>query len=135
MHAHKLKVAALLDSDNAGAQVAKLDVLVHTLGHKAILRTSDYTIPKIENAEIEDLLRTTLPIVAKEHLLLDVTAKVAKVPLRLVGVFEAEAKDFSRYRLAKAFLRWSRDHTADDLSEVERKQWSALIGAINSALK
>ena len=33
--AHNLKVAALLDSDNAGEQAAKQDVLVHRLGRKA----------------------------------------------------------------------------------------------------
>jgi hypothetical protein len=40
LHAQKLKVAALLDSDSAGNQAAQQDVLVHTLGNKAVLRTS-----------------------------------------------------------------------------------------------
>ncbi|SUC46503.1 Uncharacterised protein [Providencia stuartii] len=39
---HNLKVAALLDSDNAGDQAAKQEVLVHRLGNKRILRTSDF---------------------------------------------------------------------------------------------
>ena len=41
LHAQKLRVAALLDSDAAGDQAATQDVLVHTLGNKAILRTRD----------------------------------------------------------------------------------------------
>src|SRR5207244_2676255 len=41
LHAQKLKVAALLDSDAAGDQAANQDVLVITLGNKAILRTKD----------------------------------------------------------------------------------------------
>jgi predicted ATP-dependent endonuclease of OLD family len=42
LHAQKLKVAALLDSDAAGDQAARQDTLVHTLGSKAILRTHDF---------------------------------------------------------------------------------------------
>ena len=42
LHAQGLKVAALLDSDNAGDQAAKQDTLVHTLGNKRILRTNDF---------------------------------------------------------------------------------------------
>ncbi|MCF5724601.1 AAA family ATPase, partial [Pseudomonas syringae] len=41
---HNLKVAALLDSDNAGDQAAKQEILVHRLGSKRILRTSDYVV-------------------------------------------------------------------------------------------
>ena len=41
LHANNLKVAALLDSDNAGDQAAKQETLIHTLGNKNILRTGD----------------------------------------------------------------------------------------------
>jgi len=41
LHAHNLKVAALLDSDAAGDQAAQQENLVHALGNKNILRTKD----------------------------------------------------------------------------------------------
>jgi predicted ATP-dependent endonuclease of OLD family len=64
LHAHNLKVAALLDSDNAGNQAAQQESLVHTLKNKNILRTKDY-VESINNAEIEDLLRSTLVKIVK----------------------------------------------------------------------
>lgn len=65
LHAQKLKVAALLDLDTAGDQAAQQDVLVHTLGQKGILRTKDY-VADVGKAEIEDLLRDTLPVIARD---------------------------------------------------------------------
>lgn len=136
LHAQGFKVAALLDSDNAGDQAAQQDTLVHTLGNKGILRTNDYLQDQIKAAEIEDLLRDTLISIAKSELGWDVSDTTDKQPQRpLVSIFESEIKDFSKYRLAKAFVRWSRDHEASDLSEREREQWKNLIGAVNSALK
>jgi len=134
LHAQRLKVAALLDADGAGDKAAQQDVLVHTLGQKGILRTRDY-VTGVAKAEIEDLLRHTLPLVARDALGWDVVAQVAEQPGRpLVDIFSGVA-DFSKYKLAKAFPRWSRDHVAADLNQAERDQWSGLIGAINSALK
>lgn len=136
LHAHKLKVAALLDSDAAGDQAAQQDTLVHTLGNKKILRTRDSYSGKVANPEIEDLLRETLVQVAVGDLGWDVRTTAAAQPARpIADIFTAEVADFSKYRLAKAFLRWGRAHEASDLTEDERKQWTALIGAINKALK
>lgn len=136
LHAQGLRVVALLDSDNAGNQAAEQDTLVHTLGNKAILRTKDYLAAEVKAAEIEDLLRDTLTEVAKQELGWDVGDKAQEQPKRsLVSIFESEIKNFSKYKLAKAFVRWSRDHEAADLSDQERKQWKELILAINSALK
>jgi predicted ATP-dependent endonuclease of OLD family len=135
LHAHSLKVAALLDSDSAGDQAARQDVLVHTLGQKRILRTKDY-VAGIDAAEIEDLLRTTLPLIAKNSFEIDVIPDVAAQPNRpLVNILTNKSADFSKYKLAKAFVRWSRDHTANDLSESERTSWINLINSINSALE
>ncbi|MGH8426673.1 MAG: ATP-dependent nuclease [Gammaproteobacteria bacterium] len=67
LHAHKLKVAALLDSDAAGDQAARQDTLVHTLGNKKILRTKDAYSGKVTKPEIEDLLRETLVQVALDR--------------------------------------------------------------------
>lgn len=136
LHAHKLKVVALLDSDAAGDQAAQQDTLVHTLGNKKILRTKDSYSGKVAKPEIEDLLRETLIQVALDDLGWDVRATAAAQPARpIVDIFTAEVADFSKYRLAKAFLRWAREHDASDLSVDERSQWTALVGAVNKALK
>ncbi|HAF03388.1 MAG TPA: OLD family endonuclease, partial [Spartobacteria bacterium] len=68
LHAHKLKVAALLDSDMAGDQAAYQEILVHTLGNKAVLRTKDAYSGAVEKPAVEDLLRKTLIDVAKNDL-------------------------------------------------------------------
>ena len=131
-----LKVAALLDSDNAGNQAAKQDTLVHTLGNKRILRTKDFMKTAIEGAEIEDLLRETLTGIAKNDLGWDISDKGTTQATRpIVAIFKEEVSNFSKYRLAKAFLRWSREHSAADLTQDERDQWSRLITSANAALK
>ena len=136
LHAHKLKVAALLDSDAAGDQAAQQDTLVHTLGNKKILRTKDSYTGRVTKPEIEDLLRATLIQVALDDLGWDVRTTAAGQPARpIVDIFTAEVGDFSKYKLAKAFLRWARAHEASDLSADERSQWTDLVAAINKALK
>lgn len=136
LHAQKLKVAALLDSDAAGDQAAQQDVLVHTLGNKAILRTKDAYDGAVKHPEIEDMLRDTLVNVGKSDLGWDVAATAAAQPARpIVDIFSAEITGFSKYRLAKAFVRWTRDHKAAELSDDERRRWKKLIEAINAALK
>jgi AAA ATPase domain len=134
LHAHSLKVAALLDSDTAGDAAASQDTLVHKLGQKAILRTKDY-VANVARAEIEDLLRDTLPIVARDQLGWDIVGLAEQQVNRpLVDIFSSQT-GFSKYKLAKAFLRWTRDNDASALSETERAAWGKLINAINSALK
>jgi len=136
LHAHKLKVAALLDSDAAGDQAAQQDTLVHTLGNKKILRTKDSYAGKVSQPEIEDLLRETLVKVALDDLHWNVIATAAAQESRpIVDILASEIADFSKYKLAKAFLRWARAHEASDLTADERKQWTILISAINRALK
>jgi len=135
LHAHGLKVAALLDSDAAGDQAAKQEILVHTLGNKGILRTKDHLIAAVPKAEIEDLLRQTLVRVAKEACGWDIEKEAAAQPNRpLVDILD-KVSGFSKYKLAKSYVRWTRDHSASDLTEDERKQWKKLIDAINSVLK
>ena len=74
LHAQSLKVAALLDSDAAGEQAARQDVLVHTLGNKRILRTKDAYDGTVKTPEIEDTLRDTLVQIARSELGWDVRA-------------------------------------------------------------
>ena len=137
LHARKLKVAALLDSDAASDQAANQDALVHSLGNKSILRTKDAYSGPVKTPKLEDLLRVTLIDVAKNgDLSWDIAAAAADQPDRpILEVFASEVGNFSKYRLAKAFVRWTRDHNASDLSEEERNQWKKLIGNINATLK
>lgn len=136
LHAQNLRVAALLDSDAAGDQAAQQDVLVNALGNKRILRTRDVYKGAITKPEVEDLLRETLVEVAKAAFGWDVTAKAAAQPGRpVVDIFGAEVSDFSKYKLAKAYVRWTRDNDAGALAADERAQWIALIGKINAALR
>lgn len=135
LHAHNLKVAALLDSDRAGDDVAKQEVLVHTLKQKAILRTKDFLINHVEKSEIEDLLRETLVEVVRSEFEVDVKAVFEKQSDKpAVDILAKEIKDFSKYKLAKAFLRWSRDHDASHLSQTEVEQFEKLFVAVNKAL-
>ena len=134
---HNLKVAALLDSDNSGDQAAQQDVLVHRLSNKRILRTSDFLVEKIDRAEIEDLLRDTLVEIARSELDWDIAATLNSADQEpIINIFQRQiGKGFSKYKLAKAFLKWSRDHVTGDLTENEIKGCTNLINAINNALK
>jgi predicted ATP-dependent endonuclease of OLD family len=135
LFAHKLKITALLDSDNAGDQAAKQETLVHTLGNKNILRTKDFcnNIPK---AEIEDLLRETLIEVVKLEFGKDTKTIAATQPSRpIVDIFTSEIPDFSKYRLAKAFVKWTRNNDATKLTPTEIDNWKNLITTINKNLK
>ena len=135
LHANNLKVAALLDSDNAGNEAAKQETLIHTLGNRKILRTGDVCPGEISKPEIEDLLRHTLLDVARKELGWDVAEAAARQPCRpIVDLFAAEVPDFSKYRLAKAYLRWTREHGAADLTEEERIAWGELINRVNRAM-
>ena len=136
LHANNLNVAALLDSDNAGDQAAKQETLIHTLGNKNILRTGDVCPGAISKPEIEDLLRTTLVAMAQSELGWNVTDVAVKQPQRpIADIFATEIDDFSKYQLAKAYLRWTREHSAADLTEDERRSWVELIKLVNRVLK
>ena len=136
LHAQKLKVTALLDSDSAGDQAAQQDALVHTLGNRRILRTKDAYSGDVTKPEIEDLLRDTLVDVAKVEFGCDVsTTATTQMSRPIVDIFTDEIQDFSKYKLAKAYIRWTRDHEATDLLADEQSQWKTLISRINGILK
>ena len=138
LHANNLKVAALLDSDSAGNAAANVDTLVHTLGNKNILRTADVYTGPVKSPEIEDLLRDTLINVAKADLGWDVENVASQQRQRpIVDIFTKEIgkRKFSKYRLAKTFLRWTREHEAADLTELEQDQWAELIKNVNKSLR
>lgn len=136
LHSQKLKVAALLDSDAAGDQAAQQDVLVSALGNKGILRTKDFYSGEVTKPEIEDMLRSTLVSIAKNDLGWDVCNTAIAQPKRpIADIFAAEIGDFSKYKLAKAFIRWTRGHEAPDLTAEELQQWEKLILSVNRALQ
>ena len=136
LHAQGLRVAALLDSDNAGDQAASQDALVNAVGNNGVLRTKDFIDRPVEKAEIEDMLRDTLVRVAKESLGWDVSKVAMEQPKRsIVRIFKSEISGFSKYRLAKAFLGWARENDASRLSEEERRDWTKLVQGINSRLR
>ncbi|MCK9386503.1 MAG: AAA family ATPase [Nevskia sp.] len=136
LYAQNFKVAALLDSDAAGDQAAQQETLVHMLGNKGILRTKDAYSGAVIKPEIEDLLRDTLVKIANDALSVDVTAAAAAQPARpIVDLLEAAGGGFSKYKLAKAYVRWTRDHSSSDLTAGEQAQFTTLIEKINKALK
>ena len=137
LHAQNLKLAALLDSDAEGDTAAKQDTLVNAVGAKRILRTKDAYSGQVPNPEIEDILRDTLLSIAKDECGWDAIAVAQTQPKRpVVDVIKSVAKsDFSKYKLAKAFIRWSRDRSLNDLQADEIVQASNLIEKINKALQ
>lgn len=136
LHAQNFKVAALLDSDGAGDQAAQQETLIHTLGNKAILRTKNTYSGVVAKREIEDLLRETLVGVSKNYLGIDIVAEAAAQSGRpIVDLLKSANKDFSKYKLAKAYIQWARDHAASGLAANERDQFKSLIEKINKALR
>lgn len=135
LHAHNLKVAALLDSDNAGDQAAQQQNLVASLGQKNILRTKDY-VSGIPKAEIEDLIRETLIEIAKAEYSVDVRSISDAHPSRpIIDIFTKEITGFSKYKLAKAFIRWSKTNDSTKLSSEELLNSKKLLETINKQLK
>jgi predicted ATP-dependent endonuclease of OLD family len=135
LYAHNLKVAALLDSDNAGDQAAQQENLVHTLGNKNILRTKDY-VSDIPKAEIEDLLRHTLISIVKDEYGVDTKKTSDSQPNRpIIDIFSIEVPNFSKYKLAKAYVRWTRNNDSKKLQKSELENWTKMIQQINKVLK
>jgi len=137
LHSQKLHVAALLDSDTAGDNAAKQEDFVRMLTEKRILRTKDFYQGTVSQPEVEDLFRETLIKIGKDDLGWNVTAEAAQQATRpIVDVFAAKVgSSFSKYRLAKAFLKWSSNHEAKDLAQDEQEAWKKLVEATNKALK
>ena len=135
LHAQKLKIAALLDSDSAGDQAAQQENLIHTLGNKNIFRTKDYC-KNVSTPEIEDLLRKTLIDIVQLEYSINCQDIADSQPNRsIVSIFNKEVPNFSKYNLAKAFIKWCKDHDSSHLAADEVDEWKKLIESINKALK
>jgi AAA15 family ATPase/GTPase len=138
LHSQNLKVAALLDSDTEGDLAARQDTLVNALGNKKILRTKDVYKGEVNQPEVEDLFRDTLLTVAKEYLEWDAVEKATQQKTRpTVNVLTDTVgkENFSKFKLAKAFLKWSSEHNFNDLSAEEQEHSKKLMANINKALK
>lgn len=135
LHAHNLKIAALLDSDSAGDQAAQQENLIHSVGNKNILRTKDFC-STIANPEIEDLLRDTLIAIVKDDFGKDVKAIASAQSTRpIMDIFKQEVPDLTKYKLAKAYVKWTRNNDVSKLTNEEIENWTKLIQTINKALK
>ncbi len=135
LQSQALKVAALLDSDQAGDQAATQDDFVRLLPNRRIHRTKDYYKGVVSKPETEDLLRDTLVAVAKSELGWDIAKIATAQPSRpIVDIFQAEVKAFSKYKLTKAFLHWLSSHSAADMTADEVDGWEALFEGVNKSL-
>lgn len=129
------KVAALLDSDQAGDKAAEQDELVAMLERKRLLRTKDFTAEPVKGPEIEDLLRQTLVNVAKERYGWDVEQVATDQPhRRLVDILTKEVSGFSKLKLARAFMSWLGEHGFDGLTAGEQEAVRKFFTATNKAL-
>lgn len=129
------KVAALLDSDQAGDKAAEQDELAAMLQKKRLLRTKDFAAGSVRAPEIEDLLRETLVSVAKDRCGWDVEQIAAtQSERRLVDILGKEAVGFSKLKLARAFMSWLGEHGFDGLTADEQDVIKQFFAAANKAL-
>ena len=86
--------------------------------------------------EIEDLLRETLIAIVKSEYGKDTSAIASSQPTRpIIDVIAQEVTDFSKYKLAKAYVRWTRANDASALTTLEQTGWKNLIQQVNKVLK
>lgn len=129
-----LKVAALLDSDAAGDKAAEQEALWQLLTNKRILRTGDH-ITGVQRAEIEDLLRVSLGLVARDECGWDSVATIAAQSQRpIMEILADEHTGVSKWKLARAFVRWLATNGADALTGDEQRSWASLVAAANRSL-
>lgn len=129
-----LKVAALLDSDAAGDKAAEQEALWQLLTNKRILRTGDH-ITGVQRAEIEDLLRVSLGLVARDECGWDSVATIAAQSQRpIMETLADEHTGVSKWKLARAFVRWLATNGADALTGDEQRSWASLVAAANRSL-
>jgi predicted ATP-binding protein involved in virulence len=129
------RVAALFDSDTVGRAAAEDEAFVHLMKKERIYFVGDFYDGIVEQPEFEDLLRTTLLRVARDELGIDAFERAMGQPRRAVCdvLGDGAGRSFSKYRLAKAFLRWMRYHGFADLSDQERYVLLELFAAVNQA--
>ena len=135
LQADGIRVAALIDSDAAGETADVQQRLVTSLGNHRVIRSKDSYEGPVTSPRIEDLLRDTLVTVGR-GLGWDVTTTLEREwGESIADVFaKAAGPDYTPYRLAKEYVRWTLEHKAADLSAAERIAWMGFIEKINAAL-
>lgn len=130
-----LKTVALLDSDTAGEKAATQETVINSLGAKNILRTKEFLNREIKNSEIEDIIRETLAKIFHSEYGIEITVEDLTSDKAIVDIFKRASKDFSKFKLSKAFLAWAREHNSNDLVPEEAQNSQKLIDTINRRLK
>lgn len=130
-----LKTVALLDSDTAGEKAATQETVIHSLGAKNILRTKEFLSREIKNSEIEDIIRETLAKIFQDEYEIELNVADLESDKAIVDIFKIAVKDFSKFKLSKAFLKWAREHSLSDLTDQEIQNCTKLIETINKRLK
>lgn len=130
-----LKSVALLDSDSAGDKAAEQETVIYSLGAKNILRTKEFLNREIKNSEIEDIIRETLAKIFHSEYGIEITVEDLTSDKAIVDIFKRASKDFSKFKLSKAFLAWAREHNSNDLVPEEAQNSQKLIDTINRRLK
>ncbi|AQX13343.1 MULTISPECIES: hypothetical protein [Elizabethkingia] len=82
------------------------------------------------------MLRDTLIKVVKDEYGVDLSSTAASQSNKpIIEIFKTGVPDFSKYKLAKAFIRWTKNNEADKLTAGEIENWKKLIQSINKSLK
>ena len=134
LYKNELKIVALLDSDGAGDKAANEEILVYTVGNKNILRVADFCSNEIQGGEVEDIIRNTLFKVFSNYSESKISEEDKKSSKSLVDILKKADKNFSKYKLAKEFLKWSKEHNINDLEESEKNNCQKLVDTINKRL-
>lgn len=134
LYNNELKIVALLDSDGAGDKAANEEILVYTVGNKNILRVADFCSNEIQGSEVEDIIRNTLFKVFSNYSENKISEEDKKSSKSLVDILKKADKNFSKYKLAKEFLKWSKEHNINDLEESEKNNCQKLVDTINKRL-
>lgn len=134
LYNNELKIVALLDSDGAGDKAANEEILVYTVGNKNILRVADFCSNEIQGGEVEDIIRNTLFKVFSNYSENKISEEDKKSSKSLVDILKKADKNFSKYKLAKEFLKWSKEHNINDLEESEKNNCQKLVDTINKRL-
>ena len=82
------------------------------------------------------MLRETLIKIVKSEYSKDCKALSDSQPTRaIIDIFVQEVPNFSKYKLAKAYLKWCKDNDSSKLTKDEIGNWKKLIEQINKSLK
>ena len=131
---NKLRVAVLLDSDNAGNIAARKDVLTKDMGVENILRVDQFLDKSlsVKKAEIEDMLRETLADIASKLYKKEGLVETVKGSPKSINIILKKelGKRFDKVELLDAYKIWADEGNAK-LSPKEIKQWTKLIKKIN----